>query len=143
MDRDELLRREDEAWSALVDAFAGMSDQRRDEPGVVPGWSVKDLVWHCGYWARFVGDVLKRMQAGTPEPEDIDWDALNATVAEESKMMTWDEVVTGAEEGRMHARSALQAMSQVTDKAAEEFSDETFDHYEEHRAEIAAFGAGS
>jgi hypothetical protein len=50
---------------------------------------------------------------------------LNATVAEESKVMTWDEVITGAEEGRMHARSALQAMSEVTDKAAEEFSDET------------------
>jgi hypothetical protein len=141
MDRDELLKREDEAWSGLVDAFAGISDERREEPGVVPGWSVKDLVWHCGYWARYVGDVLHRMDAGTPEPEDVDWDALNASVAEESKLMTWDEVITGAEEGRMHARSALQAMSELTDKAAEEFSDETFDHYDEHRAEIAAFGA--
>ena len=141
MDRDELLKREDESWMALVDAFAGISDERREEPGVVPGWSVKDLVWHCGYWARYVGDVLRRMDAGTPEPEDVDWDALNASVAEESKVMTWDEVITGAEEGRMHARSALQAMSEVSDKAAEEFSDETFDHYDEHRAEIAAFGA--
>jgi hypothetical protein len=141
MDLDELLKREDEAWSGLVDAFAGISDERREEPGVVPGWSVKDLVWHCGYWARYVGDVLHRMDAGTPEPEDVDWDALNASVAEESKLMTWDEVITGAEGGRMHARSALQAMSELTDKAAEEFSDETFDHYDEHRAEIAAFGA--
>ena len=34
--------------------------------------------------ARYVGDVLHRMDAGTPEPEDVDWDALNASVAEES-----------------------------------------------------------
>jgi hypothetical protein len=141
MDRDALLGREDEAWDAFVSAFAGVPEDRRDVEGVVPGWSVKDLVWHCGYWADYVGDVLERISAGQPEPPDQDWDALNRMVAEDGKGKPWDEVVVAAERGRDRAREALIAMTDVTDAAASEFTDETFDHYEEHTAEIAAFAA--
>ncbi len=142
MDRDALLGREDEAWTAFVDAFAGVPEDRRDLEGVVPGWSVKDLVWHCGYWADYVGDVLERISAGQPEPPDQDWDALNLMVAEDGKGKPWDEVVVAAERGRDRAREALIAMPDVTDAAASEFTDETFAHYEEHTAEIVAFAAG-
>src|SRR5204863_138210 len=54
---------------------------------------------------------------------------------------TWDEVVVAAELGRDRARQALIAMPQVTDPAGSEFTYETFDHYEEHTAEIVAFGS--
>jgi hypothetical protein len=140
MDRDQLLQREDIAWLAFVDAFAGVPEDRRDLEGAVPGWSVKDLVWHCGYWADYVGDYLERINAGQPEPPDQDWDALNNMVIEDGRGMTWDEVVVAAEQGRARARSALQAMTDVTESAASEFTGETFEHYEEHAAEIAAFG---
>jgi hypothetical protein len=141
MDRDQLLQREDTAWLAFVDAFAGVSEDRRDLEGAVPGWSVKDLVWHCGYWADYVGDYLERINAGQPEPPDQDWDALNKMVIEDGRGMTWDEVIVAAEQGRARARSALQAMTDVTESAASEFTGETFEHYEEHAAEIAGFGA--
>ncbi len=55
MDRDELLQREARAWDALEAAVARVPDDRRAEEGVVPGWSTKDLVWHCGYWAGWAG----------------------------------------------------------------------------------------
>ena len=139
MDRDELLGREDEAWSALVGAFDGVPEDRREVEGVVPGWSVKDLVWHCGYWADYVGDVLERMSAGQPEPPDQDWEALNRMVAEDGKGKSWDDVIVAAERGRDRARAALLAMTEVTDSAGSEFTDETVDHYEEHTAEIVAF----
>ena len=106
------------------------------------GWSVADLVWHCGYWADYVGDVLERMSAGQPEPPDQDWDALNRMVADDGKAKTWDEVVVAAELGRDRARQALIAMPAVTDAVASEFTDETFDHYDEHTAEILAFASG-
>jgi hypothetical protein len=35
----------------------------------------------------------------------------------------------------------LIAIPVVTDAAASEFTDETFDHYEEHTAEVVAFGS--
>ena len=141
MDREALLGREDEAWSAFVDSFAGLAEDRREVEGVVPGWSVKDLVWHCGYWADYAGDVLERISAGQPEPPDQDWEALNTMVAEDGKRLPWDEVIVAAERGRDRARAALIAMTYLTDAAAAEFTDETFDHYEEHTAEIAAFAS--
>jgi hypothetical protein len=142
MDRETLLGREDEAWAALAKAFTDVPEGRRDVEGVVPGWSVKDLVWHCGYWADYVGDVLERMSAGQPEPPDQDWETLNRMVAEDGKGKSWDEVIVAAERGRDRARAALIAMTEVTDAAASEFTDETVDHYEEHTAEIVAFAAG-
>jgi hypothetical protein len=139
MTKDELLRREDDAWSTFRDAFAGVPEERRDVRSVVPGWSVKDLVWHCAYWADYVGTVLEHMAQGLPEPEDQDWDALNQAIAKESQAMAWDAVVVGATRGRDRARAALLALPELTEAATSEFAGETFEHYEEHAAEIARF----
>jgi Mycothiol maleylpyruvate isomerase N-terminal domain len=141
MDREELLQQEDTAWSAFIDAFASMSDDRREVEGVVPGWSVKDLVWHCGYWADWVGDYLERDTAGQQPPPEQDWDKLNQMVFEDGRGLSWDEVIIAAERGRDRARSALLAVGEVTDRAASEFRDETVVHYDEHAAEIRSFGA--
>ena len=46
MDRDELLEREHASWSALEAAVGRVPADRRAVDGVVPGWSVKDLLWH-------------------------------------------------------------------------------------------------
>src|SRR6476469_2219257 len=115
MDREALLGREDEAWAAFSKAFIEIPEDRRDVEGVVPGWSVKDLVWHCGYWADYVGDVLERLAAGQPEPPDQDWDALNRMVADDGTATTWDEVVVAAELGTDPARQALLAMHEDSD----------------------------
>src|SRR5512132_2259249 len=125
MDREALLGREDEAWAAFSKAFTDVPEDRRDVEGVVPGWSVKDLVWHCGYWADYVGDILERIAAGQPEPPDQDWDALDTMVAEDGKRLPWDEVIVAAERGRDRARAALLAMKEVPESAATEFTDET------------------
>jgi DinB family protein len=139
MDRDELLEREDKAWAGFEDAFAAVSEDRRDTPGVVPGWSVKDLVWHCAYWAGYVGDVLDRIARGEPEPPDQDWEALNVAVNEDGHALSWDQIIVEAAKRRERARTALAALPELTDPAVEEFTGETFEHYEEHAAEIAAF----
>ena len=138
MDTEELLQREDQAWSAFVDAFAAVPDDRRDDEGVVPGWSTKDLVWHCGYWAGWVGDALEKIGRGETL-EDQNWDAMNDAVIVEGRGMAWDEVIVQSEHNRERARAALQALPSITDAALEEFTGETFEHYEEHAAEIRAF----
>ena len=138
MNTEELLQREDQAWSAFVDAFAAVPDDRRDDEGVVPGWSTKDLVWHCGYWAGWVGDALEKIGRGETL-EDQNWDAMNDAVIVEGRGMAWDEVIVQSEHNRERARAALLALATVTDAALEEFTGETFEHYEEHAAEIRAF----
>ena len=136
---EELLQREDEAWTAFVDAFSAVPEDRRDERGVVPGWSVHDMVWHCGYWAGFVVDVLGKIGRGEPIDDDQDWDGINERVVEEGRTMTWDQLIVASERNRERAREALRALPTLGDEAITEFGGETYEHYEEHTAEVRAF----
>ena len=140
MDREELLKREDEAWHEFVDAFAAVPLDRRAVEGVVPGWSIHDLVWHCAYWAGYASDVLERIQRGEPEGDDReDDDAWVAEILTAGRGMRWEAVILQAEQNRERARAALSAFGELPDKAMEWFTDDTFDHYHEHAAEIRAF----
>ncbi len=139
--KEELLQHEDEAWSAFVDAFGSVPADRRSDPGVVPGWSVHDMVWHCGYWVGYVVDILGKIARGESTDDSQDWDAINARVTEEGRTMSWDEVVVASEQNRVRVREALQALPTLTDAAVDEFRGETFEHYEEHTAEVRAFAA--
>jgi hypothetical protein len=136
---EELLEKEDESWSEFVDAFDSISEDARDVEGVVPGWSTKDLVWHCGYWAGYVADVLEKLARGESTDDSTDWDAFNAMVIDDGRAMTWDEIIVQSEANRVRAREALQAMSELTEEAISEFAGETFEHYNEHATEIRAF----
>jgi Mycothiol maleylpyruvate isomerase N-terminal domain len=145
MDRNELLDREASAWDALLAAVARVPEDRRAEPGVVPGWSVADLVWHCGYWADDAARRIELIAAGTPEPDDPEavWQKTNDEVAEQSKAMPWDEVVARSEAARDRIRVLLASLSEIPPAAESEFVDETFEHYDEHTAEIERFAARS
>jgi hypothetical protein len=141
MTAEELLAREDRAWLAFVDAFAAVPEVRREDEGVVPGWSVKDLVWHCGYWTGYVADLFERVARGDgPEP-DRDWDAVNDLVIQEGRAMTWDEIVVRSEENRTRLRAAVPSVTEPSTDLLEDLAGETYDHYDEHAAEIRAFAS--
>ncbi len=144
MERRELLDREASSWEALMAAVARVPQDRRAEPGVVPGWSVADLVWHCGYWADDAARRIGAIAAGSPEPDDPEavWQKTNDEVAEQSRAMSWDEVVARSEAARERIREALSSLSEIPPAAESEFADETFGHYDEHAAEIERFAAG-
>jgi uncharacterized protein (TIGR03083 family) len=140
MDRSQLLEREASSWQALMAAVGRVPEDRRTEPGAVPGWSVADLVWHCGFWADDAAGRITAIAAGA-EPEDSP--KTNDEIAEESKAMSWDEIVSRSEAARERVRSVLSSLSDIPPAAESEFADETFDHYDEHAAEIDRFAAGS
>ena len=122
-------------------AVARVPERRRTELGVVPGWSVADLVWHCGYWVDDAARRIELIAAGSPEPEEPEavWQKTNDEVAEQSKAMSWDEVVERSEAARERIRTVFAALSDVPPGAESEFVDETFEHYDEHAVEIRRF----
>jgi uncharacterized protein (TIGR03083 family) len=144
MERHELLEREAASWRALLAAVDRVPPERRTEPGVVPGWSVADLVWHCGVWAD---DAARRIElistGGDPEPDwpDAAWRKMNDDAAEASKTMTWEEIVSRSEAARERVREAFASLSETASEGESEFVEETFEHYEEHTAEIERFAA--
>jgi Mycothiol maleylpyruvate isomerase N-terminal domain len=141
MDRDELLEREHASWSAFEAAVGRVPADRRADDGVVPGWSVKDLVWHCAYWAGFCADTIEARAAGDPsdpwDHDDVYWDAENDRVAQESEAMTWETVESRAAGMRERARAALAKA--IDDVSVKWFVEETFEHYDEHAVEISRF----
>ena len=141
MERQQLLDREATSWEALMGAVARVPEPRRTELGVVPGWSVADLVWHCGYWVDDAARRIELIAAGRPEPEEPEavWQKTNDEVAEQSKAMSWDEVVERSEAARERIRTVFAALSDVPPAAESEFVDETFGHYDEHAIEIRRF----
>ena len=144
--REDLLRREADAWRAFLEVADGVPGELRTLPDVVPGWSVVDLAFHNGKWAELAGTHLEQMAAGTftggEQPEEI-WQAMNAAWADESKSLTWEQAVAAAEAGRMKARTALEALDEVDESASSWFVEETFEHYAEHADEIARFAERS
>jgi len=68
-------------------------------------------------------------------------DGINDTVVQEGRAMSWDEIVVASERNRTAVREALSALPTLTDEAVAEFGGETYEHYEEHTAEVRAFDA--
>ena len=139
MSVEELLRHEETAWAGLADALAAVPPESREVEGVVPGWSVHDVAWHCVYWAGDAGEMLEQMLGGDPDPAESD--APDEEVLATGRATSWDEILRHAEQGRERVRAAYSALADPSPKALELFTSETFDHYEEHEAQIRAFSA--
>jgi hypothetical protein len=144
-DRDELLKREEAAWTEFVAEVGRVPEHRRGDLGVVPGWSVNDLVFHNGRWAGVAAEKLGALatsgSVGEEEPDQV-WEGKNELWAAESKSMLYQEAMARALQDREAARNALVALPEVTDEAASWFTEETFDHYQEHTEEISRFADG-
>jgi hypothetical protein len=139
-----LLGREDDAWARMWQQVQRVPVLERTRGGVVGDWSVQDLVWHCAEWADFCGRHLDLMRAGSwtdpfESESDEHWDRMNRDIADRSKVMSWRDVEAGAASARARARASLGAHEGVEDVAAGWFAEETFVHYDEHAAQIAAF----
>lgn len=139
----EFLEREASAWAAFETQVDRVPAADRERPGVVEGWSVKDMVWHCAYWASFAADAMETAGDGPfQDPFDAEpdehWDAVNAEVAAASSQMSWEAVRTGTNEARERVRS-LAAAEKLSAEVLEWAADETFVHYDEHADHLRAF----
>jgi hypothetical protein len=134
MKRDELLEHEDAAWTDLATAIDAVPSDRMGVEGVVPGWSIHDLVWHCAYWAGYGADLIERSDAESDDdgPEE-------AEILATGRTMPWDEVLLAMRQNRERARAALPAADDRSDAVVSLFREETLEHYLEHASEIRAF----
>lgn len=142
--REEHLASEQAAWSAFLEAVHAVPSDRLDERTVVPGWSVKDLVWHNGRWAALAIEQLEAI-AGGPfvDPfegfDDAHWDRVNQEIVDEGRALTFDEILAAVEAARARARQGWSSLAEIDERRAGLFADETFIHYQDHTAEIRAW----
>jgi hypothetical protein len=143
--RAEHERREAEGWAAFEDALSRVPDDRLTAPGVLEGWTVKEMLHHVTGWIRECIVYLERMREGTfVDPEDTDeWvDARNAAFADEARVMDIAAVRAGLDAAREAILLSWRDLPEIDAAAVEWFGGETYEHYEEHLPDLwAASGA--
>ena len=146
----------EESYRNLQHEVAGLTDEQLREPGVIDDWSVKDILAHISGWERmFTGwmdALLRGEQPDRPDAIDEAWlDATNARLYEESRRRSLEEV-------RIEAAEWHAAIIALIERMPEEdlFDPHRFpftgggpvapwvrgnadEHYDEHRAQIAAW----
>jgi DinB superfamily len=142
--RDGFLDREQASWARFEAEVARVPQADRDHPGALERWSVKDLVFHCAHWADFAaihaevaGDGSFRDPFDT-QPDEA-WDAENARVAAASSAMTWVQVRESLGAARARVRAVVAGRADLHDDVIAWMADETWAHYDEHAAHVAAF----
>lgn len=140
--REEYAKREQAAWAALLAQVGRLTPEQQVLEGVVPGWSTRDLLWHCARWAEETAGHLELMRAGNfVDPFEADetlGDRMNAEITEHARTMSPEEVLAAADACRSKLHATWPTV-EPDEMAAEWYADETFVHYDAHAAEIAAF----
>lgn len=138
-DREELLRDEETAWGTFVAEVGRVPEHVRGTVGVVPGWSVNDLVYHVGKWAAVGAEKLELLRDGENPESDADWDERNRVWAAESKSVSYEDAMAMAIRERERTRGVLAEVATVDHEVEAWFKEETIDHYLEHAQEVARF----
>lgn len=130
---DELLARIESSWSAFGEIVRSAPEERFTEPGVCGDWSIKDLMGHVAFWDQQVVDDIDGYVALRP-PLKNPWNDWNATEAAKRADRTVEQ--QAAEMAAAHQRM-LDALAHVESIDGEMIGVDTWQHYDEHRAEIA------
>ena len=97
MDKDQLLRRIDKAWSELTASYAGLSESQMLQPGVQGNWSVRDILAHVTTWEEEALEHLPSILEGRRPPRySVAYggiDAFNALMTKRKEGLSLSEVL--------------------------------------------------
>ena len=134
----DAIERVEASWAELMDAIEGLPEMRMSEPGVAGNWSVKDVLGHVAYWeGRAIGTVERALN-GEPELDvnDASVDTINEGVHEERADWTVEQALGELHETHGRFMSALRQHPAIDPDLIE---GDTFEHYDEHAADIRAW----
>jgi Mycothiol maleylpyruvate isomerase N-terminal domain len=121
-------------WHELLELLDSLDDAEIVRPGYYrdPDWSVADLVAHLGTWLAQAGIQLRRIEAGTYRPRDLDIEALNAEFRAAMSGQPWEVILTQAQASRHRMLEVWYALPSRTDAAAWWVAKAGAEHYREH-----------
>lgn len=151
VDKGAMEREMQAAWQLLASAVDSFSEEEMVHPGVVDGWSIKDLLGHVAFWADKAAADLKLIAAG--RPQDVEVPGSEEAVDE------WNEREREARQGRplpevreewlASYQAAMEALAAFPAERLEEnvkgstvlerFAGDTYEHYREHAAHLMSW----
>jgi hypothetical protein len=123
MDKQQLLKQLDKAWTAFKASYAGLPDAQLTEPGVTGDWSVKDILAHVTTWEE---EALKHLpliaKGGRPPRYSVTYggiDAFNAQIMAPKRSLLLAEVLQQLDETHRRLIDYIQSAPE------EQFTQET------------------
>jgi hypothetical protein len=129
---DERQQRVEAAWGDYQRALKGLPDECMSEPGVVEGWSVKDVIAHVSFWEEYLVERIEGHLAGRSSSSP-DVDTLNAEIAAERS--GWSPRHAREHTVAAHARM-LEVLAQNLDAPERLVAVNTWEHYAEHGGHV-------
>ena len=149
-DRSRLLADEAAGAVAFEAVLSRVPEGRRADPTVTPdGWSPVVVMNHVAGWLDECGHVLEAMAAGTwdpsAEPEETPerLAKINASQAARAAALTWSEAAAAVAAARVRARTAWEALPEITPDAWSWFEESGPNHYAKHVHDLTAWLAGT
>jgi uncharacterized damage-inducible protein DinB len=138
--RADQAKREADSWASFEAALEAIPRERWEDDGVLPGWSVKELLWHMAGWLQKCARRLEEMRTGgDPLRTGQTVDERNDELAAQARDMTVDAVYRGLIDARALVLEEWVALPNVDERAISELADETYEHYDEHREDLERF----
>jgi hypothetical protein len=140
--REDLLRREAEAWGRIDGVVEFLSAAELVRPGyTVEGWSVKDMMAHVAAWSNVAAGVLREISAGTWSGHHVSdepggTDRLNAEWFERDRELDVDTVRSEWHASRARMLEAFGALVEIAPDADEWFEESGPSHYAEHMPDL-------
>jgi hypothetical protein len=156
LDALSFLEDERDAWRPF-EALADLPDEALERPvEAARGWSGRDLMAHLVAWQLVALDVAKELAMAETSPTiariDAAWEERGGDVINEEILADWrgrsigdlrDEYirVPGELRGFLTVVPESRWIKNATNQRT--FTDETLDHYDEHRADLDAILAAA
>jgi hypothetical protein len=147
MNRQQLLKQLDTAWTAFQESYAGLSDAQLMEPGVTGQWSVKDLIAHVTWWEEEALQHLPRiLTGGRPPRYSLQYggiDAFNAQMTEQTRGLSLADVLRQSDEIHHRLIAYIHSVPEEPFTRETHFRRrlrlDTYSHYPKHAKAIRAW----
>ena len=143
MDKQQLLKRLETAWTALKASYTGLPDAQLLEPGVMGDWSVKEILAHVTTWEQEALKYLPLILTGGWPPRYTHYggiDGFNAQMAEQKRDTALSDVLRQLDETHRRLTDYLQSVPEEHFTRETRFRHrlrlDTYSHYPQHARAI-------
>jgi hypothetical protein len=153
VDKKSILKEMGTSYAALEEILTSLDKTQYFTEGVIPGWSIKDILAHIASWQhRLLGwldAAVRNEEPAISGPNNVEeMDALNAQFYDENKALPLDEVLTDFRTTHQHIMDIVRAMPEEDLMSPNRFSwskgeplwqaiaGDTYEHYREHIEQI-------
>src|SRR5947199_9644519 len=143
MDKQQLLKQLEKAWTSINESYAGLTDSKMTEPGVMGNWSVKDILAHVTTWEEEALKYLPLIITGGRLPRYIQYggiDAFNAQMTEQKRDLALSDVLRQLDETHLRLIDYIRSVPEEHYTRETRFRHrlrlDTYSHYPLHARAI-------